>query len=174
MIFAIAFTLSTILANTIEVNSHPHLIHLAIFIPLGLIGIMIYRYLIIQPTVEKLNLQEEIKSFKQYIEMNANDLSKLNDAPERNISHFESILPFAYALGAEGNWSESFSDVMKQSSYAPSWGGAHYSHGGFHDGLYSSVVSTSYKKPEPGSGGGYSGGGGFSGGGGGGGGVGGW
>ena len=106
--------------------------------------------------------------------MNVDDLSKLDDVPERNISHFESLLPFAYALGSEGNWSSSFSEIMKQSSYAPKWGGTHYYYSGFHDGLYSSVVSTSTKPPEPGSGGNSSGGGGFSGGGGGGGGVGGW
>jgi len=132
--------------------------------------------LIIQPTVEKLNLQEEIKAFKQYIEMNVNDLSKLNDAPERDISHFESLLPYAYALGVESNWSDSFSDIMKQSSYSPDWSGGHYRHSGMHQGLYYGVQSTA-TKPQPkssGSRGSSGGGGSFAGGGGGGGGVGRW
>jgi len=172
LIFVLVLIVSSILANTIEINSYPHFKNLLVFVPLGIIGLLVYRYLIIQPTVEKLNLQEEIKAFKQYIEMNVNDLSNLNDAPKRDIAHFESLLPYAYALGVESNWSDSFSDIMKQSSYAPSWGGGYYHHAGMHQGLYYGVQSTA-TKPQP-SGGGAGGGGGFSGGGGGGGGVGGW
>jgi len=176
LILIVVLVISSILANTIEINSYPHFKNVLIFIPLSIVSLIIYRYLIIQPTVERLNLQEEIKAFKQYIEMNVNDLSKLNDAPERDISHFESLLPYAYALGVESNWSDSFSDIMKQSSYSPDWSGGHYRHSGMHQGLYYGVQSTA-TKPQPkssGSRGSSGGGGSFAGGGGGGGGVGRW
>ena len=172
LILILVIAASTILANTIEINNYPHLGNLAIFIPISIIGILIYRYLIIQPTVEKLNLQEEIRAFKQYIEMNVVDHEKLVNAPKRDIAHFESLLPYAYALDIESKWSDSFSDLLTKSNYAPRWSGGYYYAGGLHHGLSRSVYSTS-TKPQSSSGGG-GGGGSFSGGGGGGGGVGGW
>lgn len=171
LILILVIAASTILANTIEINNYPHLWNLAIFIPFSIIGILIYRYLIVQPTVEKLNLQEEIRAFKQYIEMNVADQDRLVNAPERDIAHFESLLPYAYALDVESKWSDSFSDLLTKSNYAPRWSGGYYYAGGLHSGLSRSVYSTS-TKPQSSSGGG--GGGSFSGGGGGGGGVGGW
>ncbi len=172
LILVLVLIASSILANTIEINSYPHFSNLAWFVPVSIVGILIYRYLIIQPTVEKVNLQEEIKSFKHYIEMSLDDLTALDNAPTRDIAHFESLLPYAYALGVENNWSESFSKVLSQSNYKPSWSGGYYYHAGFHTGLSRSVYSTATKPQQSSSGGG--GGGGFSGGGGGGGGVGGW
>ena len=172
LILVVVLIASSILANTIEINSYPYFNNLAWFIPLSLIGILIYRYLIIQPTVEKVNLQEEITSFKQYIEMSLEDITALDDAPKRDIAHFESLLPYAYALGVESNWSDSFSKLLTDSKYEPSWSGGHYYPMGFHTGLSRGVSSTATKpQSSTGSGGG---GGGFSGGGGGGGGVGGW
>ena len=172
VILILVIVASTILANTIEINHYPHLKNLAIFIPLSIIGVFVYRYLIVQPTVEKLNLQEEIRAFKQYIELNVADQSKLVNAPERDIAHFESLLPYAYALDVESKWSDSFSKLLNESNYAPQWSGGYFYASGLHHGLSSGVRSTA-TKPQP-SGGSGGGGGGFSGGGGGGGGVGGW
>ncbi|MEL6987576.1 MAG: hypothetical protein AAGK97_07065, partial [Bacteroidota bacterium] len=179
IIFLIAAALSTVLANTVEIDAHPHVLHLIIFVVLGVIGLAIYRYLIIQPSVEKINLKEEILGFKEYIATKLPDRSNLSNAPEMSVGHFESILPFAYALKLESNWSNTFDDLLKQSEYAPTWNDGYYYYDSFHGGLYRGISSTSYKAPDPSSSGGFSSGGGFSGGGfsgggGGGGSVGGW
>lgn len=173
VILILVVVASTILANTIEINHYPHLGNLAIFVPISIIGIFVYRYLIVQPTVEKLNLQEEIRAFKQYIEMNVAEQSQLANAPERDIAHFESLLPYAYALDVESKWSDSFSKLLDESNYAPQWSGGYFYASGLHHGLSSGVRSTA-TKPQPSGGGSGGGGGSFSGGGGGGGGVGGW
>ena len=94
----------------------------------------------------------------------------MENPPQRDIAHFESLLPYAYALGVESDWSGSFSDLLKQSNYAPTWSGGHYYPLGIHTGLNRGMSSTA-TQPQSSSGGS---GGGFSGGGGGGGGVGGW
>ena len=173
LILVFVLVASSILANTIEINSYPHFSNLAWFIPLSLIGLIVYRYLIIKPTVEKLNLQEEIKAFKQYIAMNISEVTQLENPPQRDIEHFESLLPYAYAMGVESDWSDSFSKMLTQSNYAPSWSGGHFYPVGIHNG-FSRGISSTATKPQSSSGSGSGGGGGFSGGGGGGGGVGGW
>jgi uncharacterized membrane protein YgcG len=172
LILVFVLVASSILANTIEINSYPHFSNLAWFLPLSIISLIIYRYLIIQPTVEKLNLQEEIRAFKQYISMSIAEVTQLDDPPVRDIEHFEYLLPYAYALGVESDWSNSFSTLLTQSNYAPTWSGGYYYPVGIHSG-FSRGLSSTATKPQPANSGG-GGGGGFSGGGGGGGGVGGW
>ncbi|MDT8285090.1 MAG: DUF2207 domain-containing protein, partial [Thermovirgaceae bacterium] len=101
------------------------------------------------------------------------------DMPEQTPEHFESILPYAIALGVEKEWASSFDDVLKNAQYDPGWytGTSPWYHmgaasfmTGLSGGLGTAIASSSVA---PGSGSGF-GGGGFSGGGGGGGGGGGW
>ena len=172
LILLFVLVTSSILANTIEINSYPHFSNLAWFIPISIASLLLYRYLIIQPTVEKLNLQGEIGALKKYIAMKISEVTQLDDPPARDIEHFESLLPYAYALGVESNWSDSFSKLLDDSKYAPSWNGGYLPSSNFHQG-FSRGISSAGTKPQPSSGSG-GGGGGFSGGGGGGGGVGGW
>ena len=102
------------------------------------------------------------------------------DMPEDTPEHFESLLPYAIALGVEKEWASRFEDVLKAAEYNPSWYAGTYPwyhmtassfmtdlSGGLGTAIASSAVA-------PGSGSGFFGGGGFSGGGGGGGGGGGW
>ena len=178
LITIFAAVLSILLNNWFGLGSQQYLINLSIFVPLALIGIFVYRYLIIQPTVEKLNLQSEIRGFKEYLRTNLTDRQNLSGAPEMSAAHFENLLPHAFALDVETNWSSTFEKKLKDAQYQPSWSNGHYIYGSNFHYLFSRTMSRSgYKEPPASSGGGGfsgGGGGGFSGGGGGGGSVGGW
>jgi uncharacterized membrane protein YgcG len=151
-----------------------NIIVMVIFAPIAVLGLLFYYFLIKKPTVEKLELQSRIKGFKMYLEMTEKDRLNLLNPPEFTPQHFERILPFAFALGVEHQWSEKFENILEAAQYRPQWNNSsrpiyfssHFSQG-FSNNLAGSAI-----KPAPSGGG--SGGGGFSGGGGGGGGVGGW
>jgi len=142
---------------------------LLIFVPVAIVSLLIYRWLIVQPTKEKLKLQSEIEGFRLYLEMAEKDRMNLLNPPSMTPQHFEELLPYAYALGVENNWAQTFKSVLDKAGYAPNWskGGRIYYMPGFHRGFNSSVNRTATQPSSDG-------GGGFSGGGGGGGGVGGW
>lgn len=152
---------------------------LGLFIPLALIAIIVYGYLIKRPTEEKLKLQSEIEGFKMYLEMAEKDRMNLLNPPDRTPEHFEAMLPFAFALGVEHKWSSIFKTILEQAAYQPSWSNNRhiYTNHYFSSSFSDSMVRSATPPPPQNSGGGFgggSGGGGFSGGGGGGGGVGGW
>ena len=79
-----------------------------IFIPFGIISLIIYAWLIKKPSPEKLALQSEIEGFKMYLEMAEKDRLRLLNPPERTPEHFEAMLPYAFALGVEHQWTENF------------------------------------------------------------------
>ena len=139
-----------------------------------------YLWLIKKPTVEKVTLKAKIKGLKEYLSWTKKDYVDGYDMDIRDIEHFESLLPYAYALGVADNWQSSFSSLLKESQFANHPYYEIYMNPYFGTG-FSRTMSTSSVPPPPksSSGGGFSGGsgiggGGFSGGGGGGGGVGGW
>ncbi|NND32343.1 MAG: DUF2207 domain-containing protein [Saprospiraceae bacterium] len=152
-----------------------NLIALVILVPVMIIGIAIYGYLIKKPTTEKLDLRSRIKGFLMYLEMAEKDRLNLLNPPELTPSHFEEALPYAFALGVEHKWSDKFKNILEAAKYRPDWNNSSnptlFIHSFGRD--FSSSVSSASTQPQQ-SGGGGSGGGGFSGGGGGGGGVGGW
>jgi len=167
--------LSLILSNVFGLGSYNFFTQLPIYIVIAVIAIAIYRYLIIQPTVEKVHLQSKIQGFKNYIEGDDKARANMQSVPDKDVDHFEKLFPYAFALGVEKNWSSLFTEYLKAASYEPNWGDADYVYGnGFNRQFSDRMNSASYK---PSSGGGMSSGssgGGFSGGGGGGGSVGGW
>ena len=152
-----------------------NVIALGLFVPLALVALFIYAYLIKQPTVEKLQLQSEIEGFKMYLEMAEKDRMNLLNPPDRTPEHFEAMLPFAFALGVEHKWSAIFKSILEKAAYQPQWSNNPYIYttNNFSTG-FSNAMSRASTPPPPSSSGGGSGGGGFSGGGGGGGGGGGW
>jgi len=105
------------------------------------------------------------------------------DMPEDTPQHFESLLPYAIALGVEKEWASRFDQVLKAAQYNPDWyagtypiyhmGAASFMTG-LSGGLGTAVASSSMAPGSSSGFGGGFGGGGFSGGGGGGGGGGGW
>lgn len=152
---------------------------LGLFIPMALIALFVYGYLIKRPTEKKLKLQSEIEGFKMYLEMAEKDRMNLLNPPDRTPEHFEAMLPFAFALGVEHKWSAIFKSILEAAAYQPNWSNNRhiYTTHHFSSDFSRSIVQSSTPPPPANSGGGFgggSGGGGFSGGGGGGGGVGGW
>ncbi len=136
-----------------------------------------------RPTLRGRKVLDELLGFKDYLEIAEKDELNLRNPPEKTPQLFETLLPFALALGVEQQWSERFAAVLARvrspdgSTYSPSWYGGNWNtanlskatsqlSGGLHSALRSSV-----SPPGSSSGGG---GGGFSGGGAGGGGGGGW
>jgi uncharacterized membrane protein len=98
--------------------------------------------------------------------------------PEETPEVFESLLPYAFALGVAETWANRFADILREKQYQPTW----YSGGNiasFYTGAAIADMTSSVSgaiasaSTAPGSSSG-SGGGGSSGGGGGGGGGGGW
>ena len=165
------------LANN-PLSEGANMVALGLFVPLAIISLLIFIYLIKKPTVEKLSLQSMIEGFKMYLEMAEKDRLQLLNPPDRTPSHFEEMLPFAFALGVEHKWSQKFKKVLEDAQYQPQWSNRPpvYFAGNFGNDFSRSFLSSAIPPSQDGSGGGFSGsgGGGFAGGGGGGGGVGGW
>ena len=151
-------------------------IALALFMLLAVTAIIIYAYLIKQPTKEKLQLQAEIEGFKMYLEMAEKDRLNLLNPPDRTPAHFETMLPYAFALGVQHKWSAIFETILAEMAYQPDWANNRgiYTDTDFANSFGRSVSNASTPPSESSGGSGGSGGGGFSGGGGGGGSVGGW
>lgn len=135
-----------------------------------------------RPTLRGRQLLDEMLGFKDFLEIAEKQELNLRNPPQKTPQLFESLLPFALALGVEQQWSERFAktlaavrdpngDAYRPSWYYGSWNSSRLSKttSALSSGL-NSAISSSVTPPGSSSGGG----GGFSGGGGGGGGGGGW
>ncbi len=178
LVIIAAIAISTGLCYMLGISLSDQMRAIAVFLPVSLVALFVYRYLIVQPTKEKLALQADIEGFKMYLDMAEKDRMDILNPPDLTPEHFEELLPYAYALGLENRWSDKFKAILDKAGYAPQWSGGRsiYYMPGFHRDFSGSVLRTATMPSADGSGGGFSGsgGGGFSGGGGGGGGVGGW
>lgn len=141
------------------------------------------------PTVHGRKVMDEIEGFRLYLDTAEKERLNFTGEPEMSVLRFETILPYAMALGVEKPWSERFEGDLARNAisdapaggYSPHWyhGGNFSSQGiarslgGVGTGLSAAMMSA---QPASSSSSGFSGGGGggFSGGGGGGGGGGGW
>lgn len=142
-------------------------------------GGWLFAWLLKQPTRSGRAAMDQIDGFRMYLTTAEGD--ELRHAPPRTPQVFESLLPFAIALGVEHAWSERFADVLAaaEARGEPATVGRRWysgaSPGGLHVAAFSSSLASavSSSSTAPGSRSGSSGGG-SSGGGGGGGGGGGW
>lgn len=154
-----------------------------ILIFLLIVLVAFFTYLIKAPTKLGRQLMDEIEGFKMYMDVaEQKQLDALHE-PELTVERFESLLPYAIALGVENQWGKKFENALTKSlqetqSYSPSWyvgaGAMAFSPQQFSSSMgksFSSAISSASTPPGSSSG---SGGGGSSGGGGGGGGGGGW
>jgi uncharacterized membrane protein len=139
---------------------------------------VLYQYLIKQPSKEKLRKQSLIDGFKMYMGAAENEQLKFHNPPQMTPQVFEALLPFAMVMGVDQIWGQKFDELLKKTAaeYQNTWyyGGVmnHYAFANtLNSSLTQSIQSASTKPSSSSSG---SGGGGFSGGGGGGGGGGGW
>jgi uncharacterized membrane protein YgcG len=152
------------------------------FLIVGFIGMVLFQYLIKQPTPEKLETQSLIEGFKMYLGTAEEKTLQFHNPPAMTPDIFEKMLPFAMVLGVDKIWGEKFENMLKKSAlganeqYHSNWFiGASLMNMNFASSLNSSLSqSIASSSTQPSSSGSGSGGGGFSGGGGGVGGGGGW
>lgn len=152
------------------------------FLIFGFISIVLFQYLIKQPSPEKLETQSLIEGFKMYLGTAEEKTLQFHNPPEMTPAVFETMLPFAMVLGVDKIWGDKFQSMLKKSAiggnqqYHSNWFiGASLMNMNFASSLNSSLSqSIASSSTQPSSSGSGSGGGGFSGGGGGGGGGGGW
>ncbi|NNF52583.1 MAG: DUF2207 domain-containing protein [Gammaproteobacteria bacterium] len=147
------------------------------------IVVALFAWLLRAPTLLGRKLLDKVEGFRLYLEKAEKDDLDLRNPPEKTPELFETLLPFALALGVEQPWAEQFEDVFRkipdreQAAYAPAWYSGRWDAGNpakmanVVGASLSSAISSASTPPGSSSG---SGGGGFSGGGGGGGGGGGW
>ena len=67
-------------------------------------GTGLFAWLIQQPSEDKVALWAEIKGLRQYLNLNEEKRRALPGAPAMTDAYFQSILPYAIALGIENNW----------------------------------------------------------------------
>ncbi len=158
----------------------------------GIIALIAFAWLLYSPTFAGRKVMDEIEGLKMYLQTAESGRLNRMQSPELTPEVFETFLPYAFALGVENQWSNSFKDVLaralvdpsaKSSNYQPGWYSGYLATGLFNQQDFvnnigsklGSQLSTAvtYSSMPPGSSSG-AGGGGFSGGGGGGGGGGGW
>ena len=145
----------------------------------------LFYYLLRAPTAAGRPIMDQIEGLEMYLRTAESARLNLAGAPEITTEHFERLLPYAIALGAEKPWSQAFEAAFVRAhpgqdlrdAYQPQWrGGASWSGDSFGNSLAGTVASAhdAFASAVPSSSSsGFSGGGG-SGGGGGGGGGGGW
>ncbi|WP_137135927.1 DUF2207 domain-containing protein [Rhizobium sp. FKY42] len=145
----------------------------------------IFFFLMGAPTPLGAKLMDEVEGLRIYLTLAEKDRMNMVDVPEMSPRHFETLLPYAVALGVEKPWSRTFETWLATAaagataaSYHPGWysgdsfGSFGDSIGGFSSSMASTIAST-IPQPVSSSSSGFSSGG-SSGGGGGGGGGGGW
>ncbi len=148
---------------------------------------VIFLFLMGAPTTLGRKRMDEIDGLRTYLTLAEKDRMNMAGAPTMSPRHFETLLPYAVALGVEKPWSEHFETWLATAaagaaaaSYSPAWYHGHGVDGfggrigGFSSAMASTIASTIPTPKSSSSSSGFSSGGGFSGGGGGGGGGGGW
>ena len=151
-----------------------------------IIANMLFYYLMGAPTPLGARMMDGIDGLRQYLTLAEKERMNMAGAPEMSPRHFETLLPYAVALGVEKPWAETFdrwllAAAAGAAAYQPAWyHGNSFSAGSFGDrmggfaGSMANTMTASLPPPPKSSSSGFSSGGGFSGGGGGGGGGGGW
>ncbi len=169
-------------ALSLSLSNGPTLFLIVLIVALFL-TMVLFAIIMKRPTMRGRQLLDEMLGFTDYLEFAEKEELNLRNPPEKTPELFESLLPFALALGVDQQWSEQFTSILgairgpNGDAYSPSWYNGSWNSAnlskatsGLSSGL-NSAVSASVTAPGSSSGGG---GGGFSGGGGGGGGGGGW
>ncbi|HXV28899.1 MAG TPA: DUF2207 domain-containing protein [Sinorhizobium sp.] len=185
--FVLFMIFSSILA--VVVLSAAEADDLPLFFAIGgivLVNVLFF-FLMGAPTPLGTRMMDGIDGLRQYMTLAEKDRMNMQGAPEMSPRHFETLLPYAVALGVEKPWTETFDRWLlaaaggAAAAYQPSWyHGDSFGPGSFADtiggfaGSMADTMTSSLPPPPKSSSSGFSSGGGFSGGGGGGGGGGGW
>ncbi|QFI65336.1 DUF2207 domain-containing protein [Sinorhizobium alkalisoli] len=187
--FVLFSVFSSILAVVVLSASEPD--DLALLSAIGgiLLVNLLFFFLMGAPTPLGTRMMDGIDGLRQYMTLAEKDRLNMQGAPEMSPRHFETLLPYAVALGVEKPWTETFDrwllaaagGAAAAAAYQPAWyHGDSFSPGSFADtigdfaGSMAGTMTSSLPPPPKSASSGFSSGGGFSGGGGGGGGGGGW
>ncbi|WP_181700142.1 DUF2207 domain-containing protein [Chthonobacter albigriseus] len=149
---------------------------------------VLFFILLAAPTVAGRKVMDDIEGLRLYLSVAEEERMNMAGAPRMSPSHYETLLPYAIALGVEKPWSKAFQAWLTTAAaagmaadYEPGWyHGAHFGRDSFASRMSSTVsslsssFSSSLPETKSSSSGFSSSGGGGSGGGGGGGGGGGW
>ena len=164
---------------------HVHDANTLAVVALGLIVLLNVLFVLVMgaPTPLGRQLMDAIEGLRLYLTVAEKDRMNMQGAPQMSPQHFETLLPYAVALGVEKPWSKAFETWLAAAStgaaaYAPTWYNGNYNSfgdriGGFSSSMASTIASA-IPAPPSSSSSSFSGGGGSSGSGGGGGGGGGW
>lgn len=186
----VAFTIfSTILATVFYSAAETDELPLLFVIGAIVLVNVLFFFLMGAPTPLGTRMMDGIDGLRQYMTLAEKDRMNMQGAPEMSPRHFETLLPYAVALGVEKPWTETFdrwllaaaAGAAAAAAYQPGWyhgdgfGSSTFGDriGGF-AGSMADTMTSSLPPPPKSSSSGFSTGGGFSGGGGGGGGGGGW
>ncbi|WP_284757430.1 DUF2207 domain-containing protein [Agrobacterium sp. fls2-241-TYG-188a] len=181
LISGIGGAISVISLEALEALQLPAIMSVAGIIATNLIFLLLMG----APTPLGRKLMDGIEGLRLYLTVAEKDRMNMQGAPQMSPQHFETLLPYAVALGVEKPWSAAFETWLASAAagaataYSPGWYSGSYSNfgdsiGGFSSSMASTIASTIPQQTTSSSSSSFSGGGGSSGSGGGGGGGGGW
>ncbi len=96
-------------------------------IVLSFLTLAFFAFIMTRPTSRGRKVLDEMLGFKDFLEIAEKDELNLRNPPEKTPQLFESLLPFALALGVDQQWSERFASVLAAvrdkngREYQPSW-----------------------------------------------------
>ncbi|SHG59720.1 DUF2207 domain-containing protein [Chryseobacterium vrystaatense] len=113
-----------------------------IFLVLAFSIMLLYQYLIKQPSKEKLRKQSLIDGFKMYMGAAENEQIKFHNPPQMTPQVFETLLPFAMVMGVDQIWGQKFDDLLKRTSaeYNNTW----YYGGVMNHYLFANTLNSSF------------------------------
>lgn len=178
----LAVVVMALASSLVELHETPMLFAVGGIVLLNIL----YFFIMSAPTPLGAKMMDGIDGLRQYLTLAEKDRMNTAGAPQMSPRHFETLLPYAVALGVEKPWSRTFETWFAAAAagaaaaYAPAWYSGNFNSGSFSDriggfssSMASTIASTIPAPPPSSSSSGFSGGG-SSGGGGGGGGGGGW
>ncbi|WFR95969.1 DUF2207 domain-containing protein [Rhizobium tumorigenes] len=110
----------------------------------------VFFFLMGAPTALGARVMDGIAGLRQYLTLAEKDRMNMQGAPTMSPKHFETLLPYAVALGVEKPWTKSFESWFAAAAvggvaYAPGWYGGSFGADSFSDrigGFSSSMAST--------------------------------
>ncbi|MBY5680420.1 DUF2207 domain-containing protein, partial [Rhizobium leguminosarum] len=174
----LAIMVLTFASSLVELHETPMLFAIGGIVLLN----VLYVFIMGAPTPLGAKMMDGIDGLRQYLTLAERDRMNTAGAPDMSPRHFETLLPYAVALGVEKPWSRTFETWLAAAAagtaaaYAPAWYSGNFNSGSFSDriggfssSMASTIASTIPSPPPSSSSSGFSGGGSSGGGGGGGG-----
>lgn len=88
-------------------------VQVGVYFTLAMIALnILFTWLMQAPTLYGRQIQDQIAGLKLYISMAEEQRLNLMNPPEKNLAHYEALLPYAVALGLQNRWAEKFSAVF--------------------------------------------------------------